>query len=115
MSNTKITPQDIITMLPLDKDFKVQLLGRLEAADADVRFNIEEALWEAYDDMFEIIRDKNLQEQMKAAAAGEVDLNPDFYKKALAKTDDDMMKMVYQGSTTNELSSVREKLKYLIK
>jgi hypothetical protein len=115
MTDTKITPHDIITMLPFDKDFKVKLLAQLEMADEDKKFRIEEALWEAYDAMFEIVRNGHLDRQMAEAAEGKIELDKNFYKEALKKADQDMVNMAVQGNTSSELSAVREKLQELIK
>lgn len=110
----KITTEEIIKMLPFDGTFKTKLLNELETYDLDRKSKTIELIWEAYDMMYEYVLQKNLGEQIELAKKGEFDLDKEFYKKAVKKTEDEIGKMFHQGSDQADLSAIRDKLKGLV-
>ncbi len=110
----KITTREIIKMLPFEPDFKAKLLSELDTYDLDRKMQAVQLIWEAYDLMYEFALQKNLDEQIELAKEGKFDLNKEFYKKAVEKTDKEIKKLFYQETAQSDISAIREKLQGLV-
>ncbi len=110
----KITTKDIITVLPISDTIKRSLLDQWESMDQDAKFDIEQILWDAYDAIYDITLEENINLELIKASQEEVKLDNEFYKRMREKTDKQMQESNVLKKDTSELQLVREKLEKFI-
>lgn len=109
----EITTKNIIAYLPLDPDFKKDLELNLDKMDPDRKFEIVNNLWIAYDQLFELRFQENLQNAIQKISKGEeqeAEIGPDFYKSVRQKTRKEIEREMSNKTTDYNITAVREKL-----
>jgi hypothetical protein len=109
-----LTTQDIIQLLPFSEDFKSSLLADFDSLNPDQKFNIEQLVWDAYDELYQIRLEENTQLAFLRVEKEEEEFDADFYKRINEKTDQDMRKQSVQQTTESDLSETREELEKIL-
>lgn len=106
----KKTTQDVIKVLPLESTLKDQLLKEFETYDADTRFEIEQIVWRAYDE----IRMLKLEENLRKAIESAETISPDLYQKVKAQTDQELQQADQTEIASSDIKDAREELQSII-
>jgi hypothetical protein len=109
-----MTTQTIIEILPLEKEFKDKVLSEWDQLTDDQRFNMEQLLWDAYAELYDIKYDENEQTAFLRVQDNEDNFDKDFYKRIREKTNEDMSHMTSQHATSEDLSNTREQLSKIL-
>lgn len=110
----KLNTKTIIQALPLDPGLKQDIVSKWDTMDKDLRYEIENLVWEAYYEFEDLKVDESIQKNLEKAKQGELPLNADFYNTALQSTEETKTQELHQSADTVELSAVREKLEQLM-
>jgi hypothetical protein len=86
-----LTTKDIIRLLPLDPPFKQDLLNRYDTLTADQKFEIEQMVWDVYDELYQLRLEANTEEAFIRVQEQQEAFDEDFYKRIKEKTDNEMM------------------------
>jgi hypothetical protein len=106
----KITTIDIIKMLPFEEDFKKDLVENFDNLTADQKFNIERIVWGAYDALYQLKLEENLQIAFSEMKHNREKVNKDFYNRVRDLTDNQMAQMGVEDIKEMDLDIAREKL-----
>ncbi len=106
----KITTIDIIRFLPLQKEMKDKLSANWESYTNDVKFELEQLLWDAYDSLYDLTLEENIRLELLRAEKEEVKLDDEFYNRMREKTDKQMQQEQHTQVDSEELSVIRSKL-----
>lgn len=109
------TTQDIIKILPFNKEFKDSLLDRYDNFTPDQKYSIEKVIWDFYDALYESRLDTNMQLAFERAKKNEEKLDHEFYERVRKLTDQQLEKEFEQEETTVDLSDTREELEKILK
>jgi len=110
----KLNTKTIIQSLPLDDKLKQDILSKWDTMDRDLRYEIENLVWEAYYEFENLKVDENIQNNLQKAKQGEVPLNADFYETAIKGTEETKTVELHQSADSVELAAVRGKLEQLM-
>ncbi len=111
----KLNTKTIIQLLPLDEEMKQSLLTKWDDMDPDLRYEIENLVWEAYYELEDVKVQEQVQTDLQKVKAGELPLNQDFYAHAVEETEKDQGKEIHESADTVELASVRQRLELLMR
>jgi len=110
----KLTTQSILTQLPISPELRDKLLQKLEMADADTKFHMEQQIWDAH---FELETHKEhdaIKIKMEKVKNKEEPIGDDFYTDAIKSMEEDTKKASMQANDTTEIENVRSKLQELM-
>ncbi|QQS43278.1 hypothetical protein IPM65_03895 [Candidatus Roizmanbacteria bacterium] len=110
----KLNTKTIIQTLPLDDKLKQDILSKWDTMDQDLRYEIENLVWEAYYEFEDLKVDENILKNFEKAKQGEIPLNGDFYDTAVKGTEESKTQELHQSADSVELAAVREKLEQLM-
>lgn len=110
----KITTKDIIKILPLDQEYKSRLLNNFDGFNADVKFEIEQLLWDAYAALYKLRLEENIKKAMVTLQNSQLTLGPDFYKTIQEQTAKEIEQSFYKTTTDTDLAHVRSRLEEVI-
>lgn len=108
------TTQDLIKVLPFDKEFKKELLESYENLNSDKKFNIQVMLWDTYDALFELKLEENLTIAFEEAKNNQERLDSDFYKRVRDLTMREMEQVSAEEIKAMDLDVARDKLEEII-
>lgn len=111
----KVTTDNIIRFLPLDKPFKDYLLENFSKFNPDQRFNIEQLLWNTFEALYKLKLEEIFELAFLRAKNNQEKLDEDFYKRVRQQTDKEFENDFLNTTTDTELSSVRQKLESFLK
>jgi len=111
----KTTTKDIIAFLPFKKEFKIELLEKMEKMDEDTRLAIVDILWETYDALTEIRFQKNLKMIMDDIVNKKIPAPENIHKFVEEKTEKEMQSELIEDSTQFNIENIRVKIKNLMK
>jgi len=111
----KLNTKTVIQSLPLNEDLKKNILSKWDDMDQDLRYEIENLVWEAYFELENVKVDERLQENFQKAKKGEIPLNEDFYKNAFQEVVLVQDQKIHEQVDSAELAAVRQKLELLMK
>jgi hypothetical protein len=83
--------------------------------DQDLRFEIENLIWEAHFELENVKVDERIQENLQKAKTGEILLNEDFYKNTLQEVVQVQDQEIHKQVDSADLAAVRQKLEQLMK
>lgn len=109
-----ITTKDIIKIMPFDEKFKMELLNEFNFLDADRKFNIEQALWDAYDNFYELKLKENTKLAFLRVQNGEEEFDKNFHKRIAEKTEKDMQGEAVQKTEQTDLAAARGAMEKII-
>ncbi len=110
----KLNTKTIIQSLPLDDKLKQDILSKWDTMDQDLRYEMENLIWEAYYEFEDLKVDESIQKNLERAKQGEVPLNADFYTVAVSGIEETKNQELHQSADSVELAAVREKLEQLM-
>ena len=110
----KLRTKDVIKILPLDEGFKKDLLSSYDSLNPDVRNDIVRILWDAYDCIFQMRLEKNLNIALNEAMENREKLDPGLYKRVRDLTRSEMAYMNEEDLKSTDLTQAREELAKLI-
>ena len=108
------TTQDLIKVLPFDKEFKKELLENYETLDPDKKFNIQVMLWDTYDGLFDLKLEKNLTIAYEEAKNNQEKLDSELYQRVRDLTEDEMNRLTEEDIKALDLDVARDKLKAIL-
>ncbi len=112
MPKSKLSTKDIINFLPLDKKIKDVLLDKYpDKLTYELKSEIEELMWDLYYEYYDVVYNKNLEEEI-AKKAGPPE--PGYQDRVLAKTEEDMSRETEQTLTSTSIEDIRNKLQQLL-
>lgn len=110
----RITTKDIIKILPFETAYKTGLLSEFDSWTDDQRLNIEEALWNAYDALYELRLQENTKLALMQAGQNQEKLDQDFYKRVREKTDKEMQEEQSESAGVVDLTAARSAMEKII-
>lgn len=108
------TTQDLIKILPFDKEFKKELLENYETLDPDRKFNIQVMLWGTYDGLFDLKLEENLSIAFEEAKNNQEKLDSELYKRVRDLTADEMDRLTEDDIKALDLDIARDKLQEIL-
>ena len=111
----QITTKTIIKILPFDLEYKEVLYKELENSDPDRRFYLERLLWDAYDVLFEIQLQENIQKGLLRAKENKENLDADFYARMEERTEKEMAADTLEASEKADLEEARQAMEVIVK
>lgn len=109
-----ITTLDVIKILPFENGFKENLLSTYEALSEDQRYNIEQAVWDLYDALYELKLEENMDIALAEAKNNQEKLDPNFYKRVREVTRNEMASVSEEDLKKLNLQGARKKLAEII-
>lgn len=109
-----MTTKDIIKILPFESQLKNNLLNKFDTLSDDQRYTLEQILWDAYYDLYEIKLDENLRLAFARAKDGQENLDPDFYKRVENQTEIDMQKDASEHISEKDLEAARVAMQKIV-
>ncbi len=110
----KLNTKTVIQSLPLDEKLKQNIFSKWDTMDQDLRYEIENVVWEAYFEIENLKVDEQVLENLNKAKAGEIPLNEEFYERAEHDAEEHKGEEIHQSADTVELAAVRQKLEQLM-
>lgn len=110
----KLTTLQIIKYLPFEKTLKDELVNSWSTMDPDKKFNLEQLVWDAYDALYDLKLQENIQLALLRAQENNETLDKDFYKRVEEQTDKEMETETFETTSSVELDQVRSKLELLM-
>lgn len=111
----KITTKGIIKILPFDEEYKTKLLNDFDSFDSDRKFNIEQALWDAYDNFFEIKLKENTALALLNVQKGLEEVDENFNKRIVEKTEKDMQEEAQKNVEQKDLDAARKAMEMIVR
>lgn len=111
----KITTKDIIKFLPFNNDFKNKLLEEFDSMELNKKFELEQMLWDAYDNLFELKVQEKMQVMIEKAKNKEIPLDQNIYRLAEKEAEKEMEAGFFKETTDTDLDAVRTRLEALMK
>lgn len=108
------TTKDVIKVLPFDEDFKLRLLSAYDHIRPEPKSLLIDLLWDAYDAMYEIKLEENMDEELRQAFEGKTALDQNLYSKARDKTEKDMDEEATGQAEKIDLSTTRASLEKIL-
>ncbi len=108
------TTQDIIKIVPLNKDFKDELLSKFDTLTPDQKYGIERLIWNYYDALYEAKVQENMQLAFDRAKKNEEKLDDTFYERIRKLTEQELTEEYSKTETTVELLDTREALQKIL-
>jgi hypothetical protein len=106
----KLTTKDIVVFLPFDKALKDKIMAELDKPNTDRRIAIVEFLWSAYDELYEMQYQTNLEVAMREIEEKDLPVPENLKKQVEEQTKKEMEKEMDMSSTNKGLEEVRNKL-----
>ena len=106
--------RDLIQILPFEKELRERLFNRYDSLSVGERYELESALWDAYDGLYQLKLEENYQLELIKVQQGTEALNKELFKKAQAKTEKDMQTDYHAKMANSDLEAVRAKLEAVI-
>jgi hypothetical protein len=100
---------DIIKALPMD------ILNRYDYLKPEQKLSIDQLAWETYDSLYDEHLQENIALQYVDVKNGKEHFDDEFYKKALAKTDYEMMQDMEASVSQADLSIARKAMEQIMK
>jgi len=110
----QITTESILKLIAIDSKSANKLISDFQALDIDKKFLAERVIWDAYDELFNIRVEVNLQKAFEDVKNGKRELSNNFYKEIKEETENELEKEFLNKSTNTDLAAVREKLEKVI-
>lgn len=110
-----LTTKDIIKIIPFDDKFRDELLRDFDGLDSDRKFDIEQAIWDAYDLLYEFKLKENTQLAFLKAENNEENLDGDFYKRIREKTDKEMQELSIDKVEQSSLDEARKAMEIIVR
>lgn len=110
----QLTTENIIKFLPFEEAFKNELLSRLDTLPLERKAALERLLWDSYYAIYELKLQENLQIALEESRNGKGNLDKEFYKRVVEKTNKKMEQEATQLTTQVDLAQTREELKEII-
>lgn len=110
----KITTKDIIKILPFDEKFKTELLNEFNHLDPDRKFNIEQALWDAYDNFYELKLKENTRLAFLNVEQGKEEFDENFNKRIREKTDKEMQEEAQKNIEQTDLNAAKSAMEKIV-
>ncbi len=109
------TTKDIVKILPLDEEFKKDLIDSYDNLSEDSKFNIGRMLWAAYKIIFGIKLEKNMAIAFEEAMENREKLDKNFYNRIRDLTMSEMDHVTAEEIQAMDLDITRDKLAEIIK
>ena len=106
----KVTTKDIIRFLPFDEGFKEKLLKEFDSFEPAKKYQLEKALWETYDALYQTKLDENLQIALSFAKENKEKLDEGFYGRVRELTEREFENDTMSMAQESNFSAVRDKL-----
>lgn len=111
----KLTTKNIIKILPFTENFKLELLEQFDTLEKDVKFPVEQAVWDLYATLYEIKLEENTDLALARAAEDKETLDRNFYKRMRQQTDKQMREEYIHKGETVDLTSARKAMEQIVK
>ncbi|NMB84311.1 hypothetical protein GYA28_03400 [Candidatus Roizmanbacteria bacterium] len=109
-----MTTKDIIKNLPLEDKTKNTLLEKFDTFTPDQKFDLEQVMWDAYEAIYNLKLQENLDLALLEAKENKESLDPEFYARVKVQTEKEMAKYLLGSTTEAELKNIRQKIQSLI-
>jgi hypothetical protein len=106
--------KDLIKILPFGQEFKNKLLGEYDTFGPDLKYTIDDALWDAYDALYKLRLDENMRLALERAKEGKETLDEGLYKRVREQTERELQTQEATMSTHIDLDETRKKLQELL-
>jgi hypothetical protein len=110
----ELTREKIIQILFTDSELKTKLLKEWDSFNPDLKFELEQLLWDGYYAIYQIRLQENLQLMLKQAKEKKIPLDRNFYNQVQEQTEKDLETETANITDSNELSLVRQKIENLL-
>lgn len=110
-----MTTQDLIRFLPMDEEYRKQLLVDYEAMDNTKKFQVDVLMWGAYDKLYDAQLEQNLKISWEKAGLGEEKLDKEFYKRVKKLTEQELAIEFTQTKDTSDLDEARKAMEVIIR
>lgn len=111
----RLTTKDVIKILPIEEDVRVYLLESVDGSDPDRKYLAEKLVWEAYDTLYELKLEENMQLAMVGTKQGQERLDKDFYKRVREQTEKEMQEEAIQNTEKVDLSEARKAMEKIVR
>ncbi len=111
----KITTLDIIKMLPLEKEFQKRLHEQFDKLTPDQKFEMEQLLWDAYDAIYDLKLQENLNLAFAKVKSHEETLDKDFYARTKQETEKQMETEFLKNTSGFDITNIRSRLESIVK
>lgn len=109
------TTLDVIKFLPFDENLKKDLIESYEGLDPEKKYNIGMMMWAAYNALFELKLERNLEIAFEEAMNNQEKLNAEFYDRVRDLTQNEMDQVTTEEIQALDLDITRQKLAEMIK
>ena len=110
----EITREKIIQILPLSPEIKTKLLEEWDSLTQDLKFELEQILWDGYYALYQMRLQENIQLVLKQAKNTHIALDKSFYDKVREQTEKEMEQEEEKAVDNQELSSIRQRIQGLL-
>lgn len=110
----KITTKDLITIIPFEDDIRADLLAQYDSLSGERKYLIDKMLWDAYDALYELKLQENMQRAFIEAKEGKQKLDPEFYKRVKQKTEEEMTKVDVLKVEQTDLDAARKAMEQIV-
>lgn len=111
----KITALDIIKFLPLEENFKSNLLTSFDKLNPDQKFAMEQLVWDAYEGLYKLKLEENIKLALLDAKDSSVKMDENFYVNMKIKTEKQMETEFSKDNTDTDILQIRAKLEAIMK
>lgn len=109
-----MTTKDIIKLLPIEKNFKEELLAKFDTLNPDQKFAVERIVWQTYDEVCDGRINENLILALMKAGKNEEIFDENFYKRVVDKTNKEIDEEATKTITQFDLSHTRQGLAEMV-
>ena len=111
----KLTIKDVIRALPIEEHTKKDLLANYDSYDDAMKFQIMHTCWNAFDDMFDAIKEDKEEQMSEEVAAGKRSFGENFMKDVEDAAWEEIEGYISGKKVeTEEIENVRKQLQNLI-
>ncbi|HSX40232.1 MAG TPA: hypothetical protein VLF68_01325 [Candidatus Saccharimonadales bacterium] len=111
----QLTTKSIIKILPLEEKHKVYLLEEFDKLEPARKYAVTEFLWNAYDALYELKLQENMQKALNDPDNTAAKLDKDFYKTIKKQTHEQMEQDALAKTQNVDLSQARKALEVIVK
>jgi hypothetical protein len=105
---------DIIKAMPIDEKLKLQIINRYDFLAPSQKLAVDYLAWTTFYDLYEETLNDNLGVQYQNVKKGTDNFGGDFYKRALEKTDHQMINELQESLTNANLSIARKAIEQIM-
>lgn len=110
-----LTTREILQLLPMDEDFRKELLETFDSASEEQQFRLSLVAWQQYYAYKNLKLKENIQVNLAKPASDTDAPDEDFFKKVEEKTGKELTSETTTAASATKLDEVRKAMEKIVK